>query len=188
MSATDTAQVAFRSARELGSRVGLTAQEFNVALKRAGLLAGEPGAYYFTELGTRLATTHLHDNGYGGYAARAWEITTWPETVTEMLDLSEDGIAGIRQFLADRRAAQWAAIKAERAAADAAFRARQAAKQAAEAAPDVVSGSRTWVLVGLGATAAGYGLYAVWRRRQKRASAPEPARDRGERGAPPEGE
>lgn len=192
MSATDIAQVAFRSASELGARVGLTAQEFNVALKHAGLLDGEPGAYHFTELGKRLATTHLHDNGYGGYAARAWDITTWPETVTEMLDLSEDGIAGIRQFLADRRAAQWAAIKAERAAADVAFRARQAAKQAAEAAPDLAGGSRTWVLVGIGAAAGAVVLWKavpiVRRRWQQRAGAPEPARDHGERGAAPEGE
>ena len=186
MPATDTAEVLSRSVTELGRRVGLTAQEFNVALKHAGLLDGEPGAYYFTELGKRLATVHTTTTATAASPHRSWDITTWPETVIEKLDLSEDGIAGIRQFLADRRAAQWAAIKAERAAADAEFLRKLAAKKASEAAPDVAGGARTWVLVGLGAAAAGYGLYRGWRRCKKRADAADRPRERGERGTPPE--
>ncbi len=189
MPATETAEAVSRSVTELGRRVGLTAQEFNVALKHAGLLDGEPNAWWFTEQGKRLATSHLHDNGYGGYAARAWDITTWPETVTDLLDLSEDGVARVRQFLTDRRATQQAALKAARAAADAEFLRKLAGQKAADAAPDLAGGSRIRVIVGLGVAVTAYGLYKavplVRRRWKERAGAPQQARDCSDRGARP---
>jgi len=178
MAATNTAQVVSRSVTELGRCVGLTAQEFNVALQHAGLLDGEPGAWLFTEQGRRLATSYMHDNGYGGSAARVWDVTTWPESVIEKLDLSEPAVARVRQLLAGRRAAQGAALKAARAAADEAFLTRRA-KQAADAAPDIAGGTRALVLVGVGVLGGAYGLFkampALRRRWQERADAPEPA-------------
>jgi hypothetical protein len=148
MAATNTSQVFPRSASDLGRRVGLTGQEFNVALQHAGLLKGEPGAWLFTDHGRQLATTYMHDNGHGGIAARAWDVTTWPESVIEKLDLSEAGVTRIRQFLADRKTAQRTTLKAARVVSDNGFLADQA-KQAA-GAPDVARGSRALVLVGVG--------------------------------------
>src|SRR4051812_36004288 len=95
MPASETAEAVSRTVTDLGRRVGLSAQEFNVGLWLAGLLGGEPGAWWFTEEGKRFATSHYHQNGYGGSAHRSWDVTTWLETVTDELDLSEAGIARI---------------------------------------------------------------------------------------------
>lgn len=173
----------------LGSQVGLSPREFNVGLLLAGLYEGEPGAWRLTEKGQRFATGFHHDNGYGGFAHRSWETIKWLETVTAEMDLSESGIARIRQFLADRKVTQQAELKAARAAADAVFQASQAAKQAAAAAPGVAGGTRTRVIMGLGVTVTAIGIYTavslVRRRRNESADAPEPARDRNDRGASP---
>ncbi|MDO9353328.1 MAG: hypothetical protein Q7T55_06515 [Solirubrobacteraceae bacterium] len=169
--ATETAR---RSVSALGSRVGLSAQEFNVALKRAGLLAGEPNAWQLTEAGAPFAAVRDHTNGYGGSAYQAWDTTAWLETVIEKLDLSEEGVGQIRQVLADRRLAQKVARDAGAAAADEAFRQFQSAKRAAEAAG---SAPRAPVVaVGLGAAVTAYGIYkavpVVRRRWQQRDDAP----------------
>lgn len=37
------------SAKRLGERCGLTAEEMNILLKEEGFLSGEPGNYYPTE-------------------------------------------------------------------------------------------------------------------------------------------
>ena len=190
MPATETTEAVSRSVTELGSRVGLTPQEFNVGLWLAGLLGGEPGAWHCTEQGKRFATVHSHHNGYGGHAARFWDTTSWPETVIDKLDLSEANIARIRQFIAGRKLAQQVELKAGRAAADAAFLASQAAKNAADAAPDVAGATRTRVIVGIGVAVTLYGLHKarprVRRWWKERAGAPDPARDRSDRSAPPE--
>lgn len=174
MPGNETTEAARRSVSALGSRVGLSAQEFNVALKRAGLLDGEPNAWRLTEAGAPFAAVRDHTNGYGGFAHRSWDTTTWLETVIEKLDLSEAGVAQIRQVLADRRLAQKIARDAGTAAAEEAFRQVQAAKRAADAA-----GSATRapvVALGLGAAATAYGLYkavpVVRRRWQQRGDAP----------------
>ena len=39
------------SAKRLGERCGLTAEEMNILLKEEGFLSGEPGNYYPTEKG-----------------------------------------------------------------------------------------------------------------------------------------
>ena len=39
------------SAKRLGERCGLTAEEMNILLKEEGFLSGEPGNYYPTEEG-----------------------------------------------------------------------------------------------------------------------------------------
>lgn len=180
MPASETAEAVSRSVTELGRPFGLSGQEFNVGLWLAGLLGGQPGAWWFTEQGKRFATEHYHQNGYGGHAHRSWNTTSWLETVTDELDLSEPGIARIRQFISDRKLAQKAEREAARAAADAAFLATQAAKHAADAAPDVGSATRTRVVVGLGVAVTAYGLCkavpVVRRRWKERAGALEQAR------------
>ena len=56
------------SARILGQQVGLSAQEMNHALKEAGFLSGEPGAYSVTEKGAKYAIEQFFQRGTGGYA------------------------------------------------------------------------------------------------------------------------
>lgn len=190
MPANETAEAVSRSVTELGRPFGLSGQEFNVGLWLAGLLGGEPGAWWFTKQGKRFATEHYHQNGYGGHAHRSWDTTSWLETVTDELDLSEAGIARIRQFITDRKLAQKAEREAAAAAADAAFLLTQAAKHTADAARDVGSARRTRVIVGLGVAVTAYGLGkavpVVRRRWQQRADASQPDHDRSDRDAPPE--
>lgn len=187
MSGNEATEAVRRSVTALGSRVGLSSREFNVGLKLAGLLEGEPGAWRLTEKGARFAAEHSHDNGYGGYAHRAWETRSWLETVVEELDLSETGIGQIRQVVADQRLAQKVAREAGTAAAEAAFRSAEAAKRTADAAQAVGTVTRTPVIVGLVAATA-YGLYKavplIQRRRHQRADA-APDRDRSDRDEPP---
>lgn len=186
MPATETVGAVSRSVTQLGRRFGLSPQEFNVGLRLAGLYDGVPGAWLLTEKGMRFATEFHHENGYGGYAHRSWDTIKWMETVIAEVDLSEDGIARIRQFIADRRASQQAALKAATAAE---FLARQAAKQVTDATPAVAGGTRTRVIVGLGVAVTAAGLYTlslVRRRRKDLAGAPQAARDRDDREAPPE--
>lgn len=180
MPGNETTEAVRRSVSALGSRVGLSAQEFNVALKRAGLLDGEPGAWRLTEAGAPFAAVRDHTNGHGGFAYRAWDTTTWLETVTDKLDLSEAGVGQIRQVLADRRLAQKVARDAGTAAAEEAFRRAQAAKRAADAAG---SATHAPVVLGLGAAATAYGLYKavpmVRRRWQQRAAASATSKGEG---------
>lgn len=182
MPASETAEAVRRSVTYLGRPFGLSGQEFNVGLWLAGLLNGEPGAWRITEQGKRFATEHYHENGYGGVAHRSWDTTTWLETVIDEVDLSEAGIARLRQFIAARKLAQKEERKAATAAAEEAFRAFQAAKHSADAAPDVGSATRTRVIAGLGVAVAAYGLYKavplVRRRWQQRSGAPGHAQDR----------
>jgi hypothetical protein len=189
MRANETAEVVSRSVTELGRRVGLSNQEFNVGLHLAGLLGGEPGAWWFTEQGKPFATVHNHDNGYGGYAHRSFDTTTWRETVTDKVDLSEAGIARIRQFITDRTLAQKEEREAATAAADAAFQRFQAAKHIAETGQNVGSAARTKIIVGLGVAVTAYGLCKAVplarRRWQGRAGASQPDRDRSDHDAPP---
>ena len=99
------------SARILGQRLGLTAQEFNYALKEAGFLSGEPGAYSVTERGAKLAAEEYHHRGTGGYDHynRWWETRTWDDSVVGELDLSDARRTQIRQAVSDLRRAARAA-------------------------------------------------------------------------------
>ena len=54
------------SAKRLGERCGLTAEEMNVLLKEEGFLSGEPGNYYPTEKGKLFVVEKGDDNGYVG--------------------------------------------------------------------------------------------------------------------------
>ena len=70
------------SAKRLGERCGLTAEEMNILLKEEGFLSGEPGNYYPTEKGKLFVVEKGDDNGYGGYAFRGWNWFEWDEEKT----------------------------------------------------------------------------------------------------------
>jgi hypothetical protein len=74
-----------KSARVLGWEFGRTARDMNALLKEHGYLYGEPGAYGLTEKGKQYGDEQYHDNGYGGYAARSWEIRTWNDDTAAAL-------------------------------------------------------------------------------------------------------
>lgn len=56
------------SAKRLGERCGLTAEEMNILLKEEGFLSGEPGNYYPTEKGKLFVVEKGDDNGESFYA------------------------------------------------------------------------------------------------------------------------
>ena len=61
------------SARMIGETIGKSSREVNQLLYEHGLLEGGPGNWALTALGETYGHVSCHDNGYGGYAARAWE-------------------------------------------------------------------------------------------------------------------
>lgn len=86
----------FLSAKQLGVKIDLNAQEMNVLLKEEGFLDGEPGDYYVTEKGRPYADETGWSNGYGGYAARGYNYFVWDETILNMIDTNEERLASIR--------------------------------------------------------------------------------------------
>lgn len=82
-----------KSAKQLGQILRLNAREVNVLLKNKGFLDGEPGNYRLTKKGEEYAETRYKDNGYGGYAARAWEFLMWDECV--IYEISDARFPGI---------------------------------------------------------------------------------------------
>jgi hypothetical protein len=75
-----------KSARIIGwDEFGLGARDMNALLKKHGYLYGEAGAYGLTEKGKQFGEQHHHDNGYGGYAYRSWETTTWDDNLARAL-------------------------------------------------------------------------------------------------------
>lgn len=74
-----------RSATTIGREFGRNGREMNVLLADHGYLDGHPGAYVLTDKGQQYGTVNCHDNGYGGYAARAWEILTWNDEMAAAL-------------------------------------------------------------------------------------------------------
>lgn len=87
----------FLSAKQLGVKIDLNAQEMNVLLKEEGFLDGEPGDYYVTEKGRPYADETGWSNGYGGYAARGYNYFVWDETILNMIDTNEERLASIRK-------------------------------------------------------------------------------------------
>lgn len=109
-----------KSARILGQELGLTAQEMNHALKEAGFLSGEPGAYSVTEKGAKFVAEKYHERGTGGYAHynRAWETRSWDDSVVSHLNLSDDRKRQIRQAVSEARRTARAARSAAVVVAD----------------------------------------------------------------------
>lgn len=62
------------SANQIGKMIGLSAREVNFRLAELGYLAGEPGNWKLTAEGSKHGGPVYRDNGYGGYAARAWGV------------------------------------------------------------------------------------------------------------------
>ena len=86
------------SARRLGEKIYLTAEEMNVLLKKKGFLQGEPGNYSLTELGKKYAEIKTWENGYGGYAARSYEYICWKEEILKILKLDSQELDEIRNL------------------------------------------------------------------------------------------
>lgn len=82
-----------KSAKQLGEMLGMNAQEVNKLLKKKGFLDGKPGAYTVTAKGEKYSELRQKDNGYGGFAARAWEFVMWDEAILN--EISDDRFPGI---------------------------------------------------------------------------------------------
>ena len=80
------------SARMLGKKVGLTAQEMNRVLKDQGFITGTPGCYYLTEKGAKYGYEKDWSQGdknsvvYG----RSWTTTSYDESILDELVINED--------------------------------------------------------------------------------------------------
>ena len=60
------------SAKMIGEVLGKTAREVNLLLKDKFVFDGKSGNWFLTELGKKFGGLRKKENGYGGYAARAW--------------------------------------------------------------------------------------------------------------------
>lgn len=104
------------SARILGQQYGLTTAEMNRVLVKKGILTGNPGDYYLTELGDLYgATKHFH-RGCGGSAQynRYWSERTYDESIKNVLNITDELITQVRSEMAAERAAKAAARVAEK--------------------------------------------------------------------------
>lgn len=146
------------SAKRLGERCGLTAEEMNFLLKEEGYLSGEPGNYYSTEKGKQFVVEKGDDNGYGGYAFRGWNWLEWDESILDELDISMEHKRYIREKTSEERRR-----RAEKAAESEAYwnKVNSQKAQPIEEGPDESNGSSSVKIV-LGALElAGYGIYKV---------------------------
>ena len=85
------------SAKQLGEKIGLNAQEMNTLLKEEGYLRGEPGNYNATATGDSYVSEKSWSNGYGGYAARGYSYNVWDESILDRLDTSNENLRIIRE-------------------------------------------------------------------------------------------
>lgn len=85
------------SAKQLGEKIGLNAQEMNTLLKEEGYLSGEPGNYNVTVTGDSCVSEKSWSNGYGGYAARGYSYNVWDESILDRLDTSNENLRIIRE-------------------------------------------------------------------------------------------
>ena len=98
------------SARLLGKRFGLTAQEMNRVLVKRGILQGTPGNYTLTELGKKYACVRDFHRGCGGYDFynRYWETISYDESILDILNITDEvrkeAIAEIMDYRALQRA------------------------------------------------------------------------------------
>lgn len=92
------------SAKRIGERIGLNAEQTNVLLKDEGYHEGEPGYYIPTEKGKKfLSEGYSWDNGYGGYAHRAYDGNTWDKSIIDKLDTSSENLERIRKLTTQSR-------------------------------------------------------------------------------------
>lgn len=109
-----------KSARMLGSDLGLTAQEMNQLLKDQGFLEGVPGAYTVTEKGSQFVKETYFQRGSGGSSKYNvnWTQRTWDESIKNVLDTSLEKCQAAREAVEKARRVKCDAIKAERAIND----------------------------------------------------------------------
>lgn len=91
------------SAKRLGEKIGLTAEQTNTLLKESGFQKGNSGEYSVTEKGKKYVEQKSWDNGYGGWAARGYEYNEWDESIMNELDTSSKNLQKIRDLTSQRR-------------------------------------------------------------------------------------
>mgnify|MGYP007077307871 CR=1 FL=1 len=94
------------SAKQLGEKIGLNAQEMNTLLKEEGYFDDDKEKLH--ELATILehlisseidsyVSEKSWSNGYGGYAARGYSYNVWDESILDRLDTSNENLRIIRE-------------------------------------------------------------------------------------------
>lgn len=91
------------SAKRLGEKIGLTAEETNTLLKEAGYQFGQAGEYIVTEAGKKFVEEKSWDNGCGGWAHRGYNYNEWDESIIDKLDTSNSNLQKIRDLTSQRR-------------------------------------------------------------------------------------
>lgn len=162
------------SATLIGKRFSLNGQEMNAVLKVLNILDGEPGNYALTELGEQFGRYNYFDNGYGGYAARAWDTTSYDESIVDWINerISPEIVKEALERLKEHRAA----VKAAQIAAQKAFE-EEKIRKAAEMQAAIENAARrnknikTAIVVGLvvvAAVAIGAGVYSSIKKHKAR--------------------
>lgn len=91
------------SAKRLGEKIGLTAEQTNTLLKDAGFQTGEPGNYIVSEAGKKFVENKSWWNGYGGYASRGYDYNEWDEGIIKKLNITSKNLERIRKITAENR-------------------------------------------------------------------------------------
>lgn len=153
------------SARIMGQKYGMTAQEMNCALKKLGFLKGEPGNYSPTEKAMKYVEETDFHSGCGGYSwyNRYWTTRTFDDSIEDALNITPELKAEIASELSARRLARAAERDAAIAKAEADFWASQATKETAEESfEEKMEDLKKAGMIGLGiatAVGVGYGIY-----------------------------
>ena len=97
------------SARFLGRKYGLSAQEMNRLLYNEGYLEGEPGDYSVTEKGKPFAHETSYRYGPGGTSMRyngGYDIRTWDPSINDVLNVTPEMKQQAKDDVALRRRQQ----------------------------------------------------------------------------------
>lgn len=107
------------SARMIGKKYGMTAEETNRVLLKLGYLDGVPGNYNLTELGLKYGKKVYHHSGPGGYSRynMDWDTCSFDETIMDELIISPELINVVRDELKQKRIEKAALRAAEKAKA-----------------------------------------------------------------------
>ena len=146
----------------------------NAVLCRLGILEGEPGNYALTELGKQFGRYNYFDNGYGGYAARAWDTISYDESIIDWLhqkiniDLIQEALTYLKEHRAAVKAVQIAAQKANEAELLRKAKEKMAALEEAMRLSKNRKTTAAIILVSIGVIAVGTGIYFGVRKYKKR--------------------
>lgn len=91
------------SAKRLGERIGLNAEQTNTLLKDENYIEGDVGYYSATEKGKTFAEEKYKDNGYGGYGQVSYEWLEWDESILNNIDTSSENLESIRNLTSQKR-------------------------------------------------------------------------------------